>query len=54
MVKRITISLEDGVYEVLQQYSEKLDVRPTTACRDLILQRLAEMSLITAKIKGGE
>ena len=52
MSKTIHLRISNGIYEILEHASKTLDKPISTLARELMEQRLAEMSLVSSKLKG--
>ena len=51
MSKAIHLRLSDGIYEILEAASKTLGKPLSTLARELMEQKLADMSLVSSKLK---
>ena len=54
MAKRYTITLDDGIADVMEDAADNLGIQTTKFCRDLILLQLNQMNLIIKKINKND
>jgi len=51
MSKTIHLRVSNGIYEILEEASKTLEKPLSTLAREMMEQRLAEMSLVSSKLK---
>jgi predicted DNA-binding protein len=52
MSKQIVITVSDGIYEILEKAANQLGKKVSALARELMEQKLNEMSLVSERIKG--